>query len=168
MSTQSPRTNPWFWLTHRIAMSRPGVWLFSPIIHHLDRLILRLTDDRWSFFSLVTGLPVMTVAMTGAKSGQPRPVPLVGIPDGDKIVLIASNFGRPHHPAWYFNLRAHPEVEATSGTRTSAFVARETDGDEREKYWAEAVRWYAGYAVYQQRAAHRKIPVMVLEPKVNG
>lgn len=51
---------------------------------------------------------------TGARTGQPRTLPVLGLPDGDRFVVIASNFGQRHNPAWYHNLRAHPQATVTA------------------------------------------------------
>jgi deazaflavin-dependent oxidoreductase (nitroreductase family) len=92
-------------------------------------------------------------------------VPLLGVFDGEKIALIASSFGRKHNPAWYYNLKAHPECEVSFKGRPASYVARETEGSERKNYFQAAIDQYAGYQRYKERAAHRHIPVMVLEPK---
>ena len=148
-----------------IPKSRPGTWLFSRMLHHVDRPVQRLTGGRHSVTSLLSGLPVVTATTSGAKSGQPRTLPLVAVPDGENVILIASNFGQPHHPAWYYNLRAHPEVRLTYEGRTITYLARETSGAERERCWQKAASLYSGYTVYEQRARHREIPVMLLTPK---
>jgi deazaflavin-dependent oxidoreductase (nitroreductase family) len=101
---------------------------------------------------------------TGAKSGESRTVPLVSVPDGNKWILIASNWGGEKAPAWSFNLRKNPACTITCDGATSSFVAREVSGEEYEHYWQQAVALYSGYAIYKQRAAHRHIPVFVLEP----
>jgi deazaflavin-dependent oxidoreductase (nitroreductase family) len=85
--------------------------------------------------------------------------------DGEKIVLIGSNLGQKHNPGWYYNLKAYPECEVRFSGCADKYIARETEGDEREKYWQMAVSYYKGYDAYRVRAAHRKIPVMVLEPR---
>ena len=76
----------------------------------------------------MAGLPIVAVTTIGAKSGQPRSFPPVAIPDGGNVILIASNFGQHNHPAWYYNLRAHPEVQLTYEGKTVTYLARETDG----------------------------------------
>ena len=91
--------------------------------------------------------------------------PLIGLIDGEKIGLIASNFGRAHNPGWYYNLKAHPECEAQLNGRTGKYVAREVEANKYEKYWQLAVSYYAGYEKYETRAAPRHIPVMMLESK---
>ena len=126
--------------------------------------MLRLTAERHTFTELV-GLPVAQLTMIGAKTGKPRSITLVCLPDGDRLVLIATNFGQKHNPAWYYNLKAHPECQVSFNSRTRTYIARETEGSEYEKYWQLALSYYAGYDKYKQRAAHRHIPVMLLEPK---
>jgi deazaflavin-dependent oxidoreductase (nitroreductase family) len=111
------------------------------------------------------GLPAFTLTAIGAKSGLPRRLPIFGIHAGEKIILIGSNFGLAHHPAWVHNLRAHPECNVEWHGRSAKYLARETEGDEREKYWDLAVSYYAGYEAYRLRAGKRRIAVMVLEPK---
>ena len=148
-----------------IPKSNPGAWLFARTLHHLDRPVLRLSRGRYSLTSAPAGLPVVTVTTRGAKSGQPRSLPLVAIPAGENVILIASNFGQKHHPAWYYNLRAHPQVQLTYEGQTVTYLARETDGTERERCWQHAVDLYSGYALYKERAGQRKIGVFLLTPQ---
>ena len=152
-------------LIRRLAISRPGAWLFSHTLHHIDRLTLRLSGGRTTAAAVLGGLPIITLTTTGAKSGQPRSVPLIAIPDGEHIVLVASNWGGSRHPAWYYNLRAHPEVTVGVDGRTHSYTARQLEGDERERAWQTAVATYAGYPVYVRRAGNRQIPVMLLTPQ---
>ncbi len=150
---------------HFIPKSKPGSWFFARTLHHLDRPILRLTGGRQSMTNMLSGLPVVTVTTIGAKSGQPRSLPLVAIPDGEDVILIASNYGQKHHPAWYYNLHAYPEAQLTYTGKTVAYHARETDGEERERCWQRAVDLYSGYASYKARAGHRQIGVFLLTPQ---
>ena len=46
-----------------------------------------------------------------------------------------------------------------------AVSAREAEGAERDDLWRLVNDNYTGYRVYQQRAGHRQIPVMVLSPR---
>jgi len=114
--------------------------------------------------SLLGGLPVLTLTTTGARSGRKRDVPLIGIPDGIRIIVIASNFGKTNHPAWYYNLSANPEVEVTIGRRKGKYIAREAIEEEYDAYWEKAVSYYGGYDAYKKRTGGRKIPIIVLSP----
>ncbi|MGH9230996.1 MAG: nitroreductase/quinone reductase family protein [Acidimicrobiales bacterium] len=108
------------------------------------------------------------MASTGARTGQRREVPLVGVPSGDQIAVIGTRFGQPRTPGWYFNLRAEPRAEVGYRGRTVPVVAREAEGDEREAVWARGCQIYAGYQAYARRLDHRQIHVMVLEPRPGG
>jgi deazaflavin-dependent oxidoreductase (nitroreductase family) len=53
---------------------------------------------------MASGIPAVIVTTTGAKSGRPRTVALLGVPHHDGVAVIASNYGSHEHPAWYYNL----------------------------------------------------------------
>ena len=146
-----------------VAAFGPVSRLLSRLLPPADRLLLRLTGGRQTLTGLLSGLPTGTLTTTGARSGLPRTVPIIPTPVDGKWILIASNFGQAHHPAWYHNLKAHPEATLTLDGKSRRYRAREVTGEERARYWARAVRAYPGYAAYAQRAGERKIPVIVLE-----
>ena len=152
-------------LAHVGSSSALGAKIFSYIFHHIDRPFLRASKGRTSVASFFTGLPTVMCTTTGAKSGQPRAIPLIAIPDGEKIFLIASNWGGKKFPAWYHNLRVNPRAQITYGGETRTFVAREAVGQAYETYWQRAVDLYKGYASYKTRTGGRPIPIMVLEPE---
>jgi deazaflavin-dependent oxidoreductase (nitroreductase family) len=154
--------NPVQRVVRRIIATRPAAWLLARTIHHVDGAVMRASGGRATASALFTGLPLITLTTTGAKSGRPRSVPLVGIPDGERLILIASNWGQASHPAWYHNLKANPEVAVTRGGETRSYVARELAGVERKAAWAQAVALYPGYRGYAKRAG-REIPIFVLE-----
>lgn len=151
-------------LLHRFFMLRPVTDFFAPRVHRLDNAILKLTGGKYTVVEIL-GWNVIQLTTIGAKSKRPRMVPLVGIFDGEKIGLIASSFGRRHNPSWYYNLKANPECDVLFKSRSMKYIARETEGSERERYFQMAVSQYAGYQKYQERVPQRHIPVMLLEPK---
>lgn len=150
-------------LIHRFLMMKSVSTFLGNVLHRADAFLLHLTNDRYTFTGFV-GLPIIQLTTIGAKTGKLRTSPLLGLMDGNKIALIASGFGHAHNPGWYFNLKAHPECVVRFNGMTKTFIARETDGDECEKYWQLALSYYAGYEKYRARV-RRKIPVMVLDPK---
>lgn len=145
-----------------------GSKLFIPTAHRLDRIVLRLSGGRTTMVGLTAGLPVITLNTIGAKSGQLRSIPLIGIPDGNRYVLIASNFGQAHHPAWYYNLKKHPQATVTLGGHTADYVAGEASGEEYDRLWQKAVSLYGGYAAYKTRTGGRAIPIIILVPDPAG
>jgi len=152
------------WLERRLenfAKSKVGGWYFVNVAMRVDRVLLPLTGGR---VSSSPGQPICLLETVGAKSGQARKTPLLFIPDGERVVLIGSKAGAPKHPGWVHNMRANPRVKVLAPRRSGEYVAREAEGEERERLWAAAVDYYAGYATYQRRAGKRRIPVVVLEP----
>jgi deazaflavin-dependent oxidoreductase (nitroreductase family) len=159
------RSNPLQKFLRRFAATGAGSWLFARVLHRIDRPVHRMTRGRYTFASLVAGLPVVMLTTTGARSGEPRTVPLLGIPTDGAVAVIASNFGQHRNPGWYYNLRHQPEVEVgVDGTRRRV-RAVEADGEVRATIWAEGLRVYPGFDQYERRASHRRIVVFVLEPR---
>ena len=150
-------------LLHRFFMLRPVTAFFASRIHRLDKIILTLTRGKYTSAEIL-GWNIIQLTTIGAKTNQPRTMPLVGLFDGERIGLIASSFGREHSPGWYYNLKANPQCTVQVNGREQKFIARQTEGEEREKYWQMAVSYYKGYDLYKVRAAHRQIPVIILEP----
>ena len=154
--------NPVRGVVRRVIATRPVAWLLARTIHHVDGATLRLSGGRTTASAVLSGLPIIQLTTTGAKSGRPRTVPLVGIPDGERLILIASNWGQAKHPAWYYNVKAHPDVSVGRDGQTQRYAAREVTGEERDRCWAKAVALYPGYRGYAERAG-REIPVVVVE-----
>ncbi len=152
----------------KIAASRFGTWLFSRAALHSDKIFLKLTHGRITLSTILTGLPVVLLTTTGARSGLPRTLPLAFIRDPNYpgvFAIIASNFGSQHHPAWYFNLKAHPRASCSITGRVDTYVAHEATGEEYDRYWRYGVETYIGFPRYQQLAKPRMIPIMVLTPE---
>jgi deazaflavin-dependent oxidoreductase (nitroreductase family) len=105
--------------------------------------------------------PVLLLTVAGRRTGKLRTTPLLYGRAGDDLVVIASVGGAPKHPAWYLNLR-EAEGEVLIGRDRLRVRARDAEGEERERLWAEMVALYPPYAEYQTRTA-RRIPVVVLE-----
>lgn len=147
----------------KVSSSRPGAWLFSKTMHHLDVLALRATKGRTTVPEIMAGIPVMTLVTTGARSGQRREMPLLGVPSGDDLAVIGTRFGQKGTPGWYFNLVAHPDAEVSYRGKTVPVRSREADGAERDEIWDRARRIYAGYEAYARRINDRPVHVMVLQ-----
>jgi deazaflavin-dependent oxidoreductase (nitroreductase family) len=83
--------------------------------------------------------------------------------DGDDIIVVASKGGMPHHPDWYLNVAANPEVEIEIGDHSERYVARTADTEERASLWPRLVEVYSSYDDYQART-DREIPVVICSP----
>ena len=80
-------------------------------------------------------------------------------------MIIASNFGQQRNPAWYYNLKANPQVTVTYEGQEREMLARELEGEEREKWFERGIEIYPGWVEYRERTAtHRLIPVIELLP----
>jgi len=110
----------------------------------------------------MAGRPLLLLTTTGARSGQPRTTPLMYVPDGDRLLIIASNAGAPAHPDWYHNLVAHPHVIVEVGVETFDASAAVVEGAERERLWARIVEQYPFFADHQAKVT-RQIPLIALE-----
>lgn len=157
------RQYAWQRALQHVPASSLGALLFSKFLHYVDHGLMAISKDRWSVPSLVTGLPCVMLTSTGARSGLAKTVPVVGVPDGDDIVLIASNWGQSHHPAWYYNLKKDPAATLKFNGATRRYTAREvTEQREYDRLWDKAVRIYFGYGKYKARVGARHIPILVL------
>jgi deazaflavin-dependent oxidoreductase (nitroreductase family) len=111
---------------------------------------------------MLTGLPVVTLTTTRA-NGDVRHTPLLGLPYGDDVVVIATSWGRPALPGWYRDVRREQRAELSMAARRYTVTPRELEGEERALLWKRACAMYAGYAAYERRiAGSRPIPLIVL------
>ncbi|NIS81586.1 MAG: nitroreductase family deazaflavin-dependent oxidoreductase [Anaerolineales bacterium] len=149
----------------RIAASRILSVLLARILRRVDRYVWQSTRGRTCATTVLTGLPVAFITLTGARTGISRTVPLVYIPHGNNLVVIASNFGNRQHPAWYYNARANPEAIVSVPDYRGEYVVREVYSDEYRYFWDQAVSMYAGFEDYRNRAGERIIPILMLSPK---
>ncbi len=145
------------------AKGKFGGWMALNVANKVDPHLMRATRG---LVKIPSGVPTVLLTHTGAKSGKERTTPLVYFTDGDDVILIASQTGKPRHPAWFHNVTANPEIELWARGRGGAYRAREAEGPERERLWKQATLLYPGYDDYQERAdaAGRRIPVVVCEP----
>ncbi|MDQ0893891.1 nitroreductase family deazaflavin-dependent oxidoreductase [Agromyces ramosus] len=111
--------------------------------------------------NMLRGKPIVVVTNVGAKSGKLHKNGLMRVEHEGEYAIIGSDGGAPRHPAWVFNLRAHPHVELQDGGEKHDYVAREVSSDERELWWARALEVWPAYAGYQEKT-DRLIPVFVL------
>ena len=126
------------------------------------QLIEEFRANRGKSGGPMEGRPLLLLTTTGAKSGQLRTTPMMYIPDGNRLLVIASNAGAPVHPDWYRNLVAYPEVTVEVGNEIFEAIAIVTEGPERQRLWTRVVELYPFFADHQAKVT-RQIPVIVLE-----
>jgi deazaflavin-dependent oxidoreductase (nitroreductase family) len=106
--------------------------------------------------------PLLLLHTTGAKSGKSRVNPVAYMADGERLMVFASKSGAPTNPDWYHNLVANPEVSVEVGTEQFQAQATVAPEPERTKLFEQMVAMNPGFAEYQQKAAPRLIPVIIL------
>ena len=135
--------------------TRLGRLVSSKIGWKVDPYLLRWTRGR---LSTALVLPVALLETRGAKTGAERRTAVIYFHDGDRVTIVASLAGADHHPAWFHNLRANPDV-TFGGVPMRASVV--DDEAERERLWSLADRVFAPYARYRHEA-NRTIPIVQL------
>ena len=132
----------WSWFTrlHRAVYEKSG-----------GRLMARLA-----------GIDMLLLTTTGRRSGQPRTLPLACFRDGDDLVIVGSNNGQDHPPAWWLNLQANPEARVRLGSETFDVRAERATGEEHARLWPWLKQQNPQYARYE-RKTRREIPVVVLK-----
>jgi deazaflavin-dependent oxidoreductase (nitroreductase family) len=172
VTTGIPRFDPaaprprYLSVVESVARTRVGRGFAISFIARVDPFLLRLTHGH---VGLVVGAPTAGLTTTGARSGQPRTAAVFYFTDGDDVILVASNFGRDHHPSWYHNLKAHPQAVMECGGVKVIYTAAEVfDEAERTRLFALADLLYKGYADYRKTTAAigRRIPIMRLTAAV--
>jgi deazaflavin-dependent oxidoreductase (nitroreductase family) len=142
-----------------LANTSLGRWLSVHVLWKLDPHLMRMTRGRLGMGLM---LPTALLETRGARSGEVRRNAVIYFHDGERVTIVASKLGLPEHPAWFHNLRAHPDV-VLGGIPMRATVV--SDEAERQRLWGLADRVFAPYAAYRREAAaaNRTIPIVQLE-----
>lgn len=126
-------------------------------------LDMKLKGTRFTPSTFGTDAPLCYLTTTGRTSGEPRTVPLTYVDVGSGFAVVASNYGQDRHPAWSYNLDAHPRAHLEIDGTSIAVDARRATGDETDAIWSGFDAIWPGYETYRE-IAPRSIKVYVLEP----
>ncbi|HKX24853.1 MAG TPA: nitroreductase/quinone reductase family protein, partial [Actinomycetota bacterium] len=143
---EDQRVTPYHRMGLRITRSRPGVYLLRYVWTPVDRLVVRLTGGRRNIAP--RALPELVLHTTGRHTGKRHATPVLYLEDEGRYVIVASNYGRPRHPSWSFNLMAEPRAEIQIGTRRRAVIARRAT-EEFERWWPRLVAIWPGWRTYR-------------------
>jgi deazaflavin-dependent oxidoreductase (nitroreductase family) len=155
----------WGRFTSSVPAPRPGTPLWRPwrAVQDLNVRLYRLSGGRIG--GRYDRAPVLILHHRGARTNEPRETPLVHLPDGERVVIVASMGGNPRNPAWYHNVRAHPDVEVEVLGRRRPMAARVVDDEaERATLWPRLLEIWPAWEDYRRRTA-REFPIVVLEPR---
>src|SRR6266851_7655072 len=144
----------------RLSMSMPAGLLRAA--GKLNVPIYRMTRGR--LMGKIGRAPVLLLTSTGRRTGQPRTAPVLYLADGDRVVVIGSNAGNAHAPAWSHNLKANPDAEIEIRSERRPVRARVAEGEERTELWRRMNAQYGGFEDYDHRTS-REIAVFVLDPR---
>jgi deazaflavin-dependent oxidoreductase (nitroreductase family) len=114
--------------------------------------------------STLQGVPCVVITMRGRRTGNVRKAAVMRIEHEGAYAAVASKGGADHHPGWYLNLLADPDVTVQDGPVIHTLRAREVEGYEKAAWWARAVEAWPAYDDYQGKT-DRAIPVIVFEPR---
>lgn len=110
------------------------------------------------------GAPILIIHSVGARTGKSRANPVMYLKEGDRYLVFPSKGGAPSNPDWYYNLKAHPDVQIEVGDDKIDVHTDEIKGPERDRLYAKQSSLYPNFAQYQANTK-RIIPVMAFTPK---
>ena len=150
--------SPAFGPAYAFASSRPGSRLLRTLAP-LDRRVLAATKGKYTLFGPTT-LPTLLLTTIGRKSGQRRASALNFLRDGDRLLILGSNWGQQHHPGWSSNLMANPEATVAIGGSEIEVAAHALSGPDRE----EALQRFLAYPMYRsyRKRTDRELRVFAL------
>jgi deazaflavin-dependent oxidoreductase (nitroreductase family) len=159
---QCLRHTPMTALLHVLAPTRPFAAFYRRVGPRLDRFLIRASSERVA--SRLSGLPVLLLSTTGAKSGQAHTTPLLYVRDGLDFAVAGTNFGHPAHPGWTANLLADSAAVIEIGPERISVTAELADAGTRSRVWPRFLSVYSGYGHYADR---RAVPprVFLLHPR---
>ena len=104
---------------------------------------------------------LLLLSTTGAKTGRIHEVPVMYIEEGGNWVVVASKAGSDHHPDWYRNLVANPDVEVLIGRDRHPVHAQTMSEYDAKAMWPRFIEMMSSYDKYRERT-DREIPVVAL------
>ena len=149
-------------LVNRFSTTPVGSWIARTLAARVDPWIYRATGGRFTSTGTLT-IPQLVLTTVGRKSGERREVQLGYVADGADYLVVASNFGQAHHPAWSYNLAANPAASVYVGGRDIPVKAERLSDEEKERVWPRLVDVVPQFAVYVGRT-DRNIRVFRLRP----
>ncbi len=127
-----------------------------------QRVINEFRANQGKVGGQMTGLPLLLLTTTGAKTGRALTKPLAYTKDGDRIFVIASFAGSPNNPAWFNNLVSNPTVTVEVGSERFQARGVVTTGEQRQRLFNTQADKIPIFHDYQKKTA-RQIPVVAFE-----
>lgn len=112
---------------------------------------------------LIAGVPNLLLTTVGRRSGRHFTTPLFYLPEGERLIVVASYGGSPEEPQWWKNLQASGRGWVEVGPHRWEVSAERAPEELKERLWPVFCRHYPTYADYQRRT-ERVIPLVILTP----
>lgn len=142
-----------------VAGSKPGAWCIRKLTP-VDRWLLKRSSGRFTLLGPLA-VPLLLLTTTGRKSGRRHQTPLAYMREGDRLFVVASNFGQPHHPAWSLNLLADPNAWVTMAGKEIPVAATQVSGPEHDRIFKKFADYVSNYDAYRGRT-DRELRVFAL------
>lgn len=150
----------------KVALEQPGLYRvmirWRGLANLSERALRTVTRDRIGMLDVV-GLPSIQLTVAGRKTGILRKIALQCVPDGDVLLVVASNWGSDRHPAWSANLMATKQVIVRRREKQFRASVRLLVGVERSKAWNKALHFWPNYRIAQEMAGGREFRIFALE-----
>jgi deazaflavin-dependent oxidoreductase (nitroreductase family) len=136
--------------------------MWIKLLMFFNVLFYRLTGGRLG--GRLAGQSVLLLHSLGRKSGRDFVTPINYYRQDGDYVVVASNWGKPRHPGWFYNLQAQPTTTIQVGDQTLEVKARQAQGQEYNELWQLVTSRNDFYLRYQKQTT-RKIPILILTPQ---
>lgn len=148
-----------------VVRRRSGTWYLARTQPTIDRALYRLSRGRLTLAGFGTGVQMLILTTTGARTGRQRLTPLATVPEpGGSFLVLASNFGRATDPGWAFNLRAHPLAQVSHRGVTRTMRALELDEEQRAAARGGPLAALPDWRRYDNLDSGRVVPIFRLHP----
>jgi len=104
-------------------------------------------------------LPVVVLHTIRARTKAVREIPLIVVPDDERMFLFATAAGAPEDPGWVADLREQPRIDVELGAERFEAEVGELDVPAAEIRVGIQAERSKQFAAYLESAAPRRIPV---------
>jgi deazaflavin-dependent oxidoreductase (nitroreductase family) len=151
----------------RLGRARWFSWLSIHALVPIDRFCYGRSGGRFSLLHFgrraEPALQTLLLTTRGRKTGQPRTTPVLYLEDDGRLVVVGSNFGQGHHPAWSANLLADSHASVQIRERRQEVKARLASDQEKGVLWPRLLELYPPWQAYRERT-DRDFRAFFLDP----
>lgn len=150
----------------KVALQQPSIYRVlirgRALTNWSERALRKVTGGRMGVLDLV-GLPSIQLTVAGRNTGILRTTSLQYVPDGDVMLVVASNWGSKRQPAWSANLMAAKQVIVRRRADQFTASVRMLTGVERTRASDKILRFWPNYQIAQEMAGGREFRIFAIE-----